>query len=88
VDDETVAAARAVTDAVATHAPDTARLVGVSLRDVQAEIVRIGSVSSSGDGVRAEGVRLSRGFTVDEVRRWGGRPPFGAVGEPTPTADQ
>jgi hypothetical protein len=68
VDEEMIAAAQAVTDAVAAHDPDTGRVVGVNLRDVQAEFVKIGSVTSTGDGVRAEGVRLSGGFTVDEVR--------------------
>ena len=71
VDDEVLAAARAVTDAVAAHDPEAARLVGVSLRDVQAEFVKIGSVTSSGDGVVAEGVRLAGGFTVEEVRAGG-----------------
>lgn len=68
VDDELVAAARTVTDAVAAHDPDAARVVGVSLQQVQAEFVKIGSVTSSGDGVRAEGVTLTGGFVVDEVR--------------------
>jgi catalase (peroxidase I) len=68
VDDEVVAAAHAVTAAVATHDPDTARVVGVNLHDLQAEFVKIGSVTSFGDGVVADGVRLSGGFTVDEVR--------------------
>jgi hypothetical protein len=68
VDNETVLAAQAVTDAVADHDPQAARVVGVNLRDVQAEFVRIGSVTSSRDGVRVEGARLSAGLTVDEVR--------------------
>ena len=68
VDDELVAAAHAVTDAVAAHDPDAARVVAVNLREVQAEFVKIGSVTSSGDGVRAEGVTLTGGFVVDEVR--------------------
>jgi hypothetical protein len=71
VDDEMVAAARAVTEAIAAHDPDAARVVGVSLRDMQAEFVKLGSVTSSEDGVIADGVRLSGGFTVDEVRAGG-----------------
>ena len=95
VDGELVAAAHAVTDAVAAHDPQAARVVGVDLRDVQAEFVRIGAVTSAGDGVTAEGVRLSGGFTVDEVRAGvdagvnpggDGPRPFAAVGQPAPTA--
>ena len=78
VDDEVIAAAQAVTEAVAAHDPDAARVVGVSLRDLQAEFVKLGSVHSSGDGVIADGVRLSGGFTVDEVRA-------GGVGGPDPS---
>lgn len=74
VDDEVLAAAQAVTDAVAAHDPDAAQVVGVSLRDLQAEFVKLGSVTSSGDGVIADGVRLSGGFTVDEVRAGGSGP--------------
>lgn len=77
VDDQIVAAAREVADAVAAHAPDTGRVAGVKLRDLQAEFVKIGSVTSSGDGVRAEGVRLSGGFSVDEVRVGEGGGPSG-----------
>jgi hypothetical protein len=79
VDDEMVAAARAVTEAVAAHDPDAARVVGVSLRDMQAEFVKLGSVTSSGDGVIVDEVRLSGGLTVDEVRA-------GGVGGPDPSA--
>jgi hypothetical protein len=79
VDDEVVAAARAVTEAVAAEEPDAARVVGVSLRDVQAEYVRLGSVTSTGDGVIADGVRLTGGFTVDEVGA-------GEAGRPDPSA--
>ena len=68
VDDELVAAAQKVADAVAAHDPDAGRVVGVSLGDVHAEFVKIGSVSSVGDGVIADGVRLTGGFVVDEVR--------------------
>ena len=74
IDDEVLAAAHAVTDVVAAHDPTAARVVGVSLRDLQAEFVKLGSVASSGDGVVADGVRLSGGFTVDEVRAGGSRP--------------
>jgi hypothetical protein len=71
VDDDVVAAAQAVTEAVAAYAPDAERVVGVSLRDLQAEFVKLGTVTSTGDGVIADGVRLSGGFTVDEVRAGG-----------------
>jgi hypothetical protein len=71
-----------VTEAVAVHDPDAARVVGVNLRDVQAEFVKLGSVTSSGHEVRAEGVRLSGGFTVDEVRAG----VDGGVGGPDPSA--
>ena len=66
-DDEVLAAAQRVTDAVATDAPDAARVVGVMLRDVQAEFLRIRSVTSTGDGLTAEQARFTGGIDIGDV---------------------
>ena len=52
VDEEVVAAARAVTDAVANHDADAATAIGVDLERVRAGFVRIQSVEAAGTGVR------------------------------------
>ena len=78
VDDEVLAAAQAVTDAVAAHDPDAARVVGVNLRSRRPSSCRIGSVHLIGRrGQVADGVRLSGGLTVDEVRAGGPEGPTG-----------
>jgi hypothetical protein len=79
IDEEALAAARAVTDAVAADDPDAGRVVGVSLRDLQAEFVELGTVTSTGDGVIVDGARLTGGFTAKEVRA-------GGTGGPDPSA--
>jgi hypothetical protein len=68
VDDELLAAARAVTDAVAEHDTAAARAIGVDLNDVQAAFIKIGSVASTGTGVRIHGARISGGIAVDDIR--------------------
>jgi hypothetical protein len=76
VDSDVLTAARQVTEAVAQYSPQTAASIGISLRDIQAEFVRIGRVTSTGSGIVADGLRLSGGFSVDEIRAGGqGRHP-------------
>jgi hypothetical protein len=75
VDDELLAAARAVTDAVATHDAAAAQAIGVDLSDVQAAFIKIGSVASTGTGVRIHGADVSGGIAVDEVRAGGSPDP-------------
>jgi hypothetical protein len=67
IDDEVLAAARTLTDAVAAHTPDAAQVVGVNLRDVQAEFLRIGSVRSTGGGVAVERGRFTGGIDIGQV---------------------
>lgn len=68
VDDEMVAAARAVTDAVATHAPTAGPAIGVDLEQVRAEFLRIASVEASGTGVRVHNGEFSGGIDIGQVR--------------------
>ena len=49
VDAEVVAAARAVTEAVAAHAPAAAPAIGVDLQRVRAGFLRIAAVEAAGD---------------------------------------
>ena len=67
-DDEVLVAAQRVTDAVAADAPDAAGVVGVALRDVQAEFLRIRSVTSTGDGLTLERGRFTGGIDIGDVR--------------------
>jgi len=67
VDDVVLDMARKVTEAVAEQRPEAGQVIGVDLRDVQASFLRIGSVASSGQGVKAEQVRLSGGFSIDQI---------------------
>jgi hypothetical protein len=75
VDDELLAAARAVTDAVAENDPSAAEAIGVDLHDVQAAFIKIGTVASTGTGVRIRGARVSGGISVDDVRAGGSPDP-------------
>jgi hypothetical protein len=75
VDDELLAAARAVTDAVAAHDAGAAQAIGVDLNDVEAAFIKIGTVTSTGTGVRIDGARISGGITVDDVRAGGSPDP-------------
>lgn len=67
VDEEVLAAARHLTEAVAEHDAAVGRIVGVDLADIQAEFLRVGSVASSGDGIRVRTARLSGGLSIDRV---------------------
>jgi hypothetical protein len=67
-DDEVLAAAQRVTAAVAADAPDAAGVVGVALRDVQAEFLRVRSVTSTGDGLTVEQARFTGGIDIGDVR--------------------
>lgn len=74
VDDEVLAAARAVADAVAEHAPDAAGVVGVDLRRVKARFVEIRKVESAGTGVRGEDLDVAGGIVIGEVSAGGSDP--------------
>jgi hypothetical protein len=75
VDDELLAAARAVTDAVAEHDTAAATAIGVDINDVRAAFIKIGTVTSTGDGVRIRGAHVSGGISVDDVRAGGSPDP-------------
>lgn len=74
VDDEVVAAAQAVAEAVATHQPDTGQAIGVDLERVKAEFLRVQSVDSAGTGVRVQDGEFSGGIDIGQVRAGGDRP--------------
>lgn len=68
VDDEVLAAARRMTDAVAADDAAAAPAIGVDLRNVQAAFLTVGSVSSTGTGVRVDGGVFTGGIAIDEVK--------------------
>lgn len=76
IDGEVLAAAQAVTEAVAAHEPATAAAVGVDLERVRAEFLRIASVESSGTGVRVRDGEFTGGIDIGQVQAGGaGRDP-------------
>lgn len=78
VDDELLAAARGLVDAVAAQEPDAGAAVGVDLERVRAEFLRIEAVRSEGTGVRVRDGQFSGGIDVGRVDA--GRPSDGAAG--------
>ena len=76
VDQELLAAAQQVTDAVADHHPDAAAAIGVDLRNVQAEFIRVQSITSTGTGFRGDDLTVQGGVDLGNVRA--GRFPGGA----------
>ena len=68
VDEEVLAAARAVTEAVAAHEPVAAAAVGVDLERVRAEFLRIQSVEAAGTGVRVREGEFAGGIDIGQVR--------------------
>lgn len=68
VDDEVLAAARRMTDAVAADDAEAAPAIGVDLRNVLAAFLTVGSVSSTGTGVRVDGGVFTGGIAIDEVQ--------------------
>lgn len=78
VDDELLQAARAVTEAVAAEQPGAAAAVGVDLERVRAEFLRVGTVRSTGTGVRVRDGEFTGGIDIGQVDA--GRPADGAAG--------
>jgi hypothetical protein len=68
VDDALLAAARAVTEAVADHEPDAAASIGVDLQGVRAAFLRVASVDATGAGVRVQDADFSGGIDIGHVR--------------------
>ncbi|MGW0250173.1 hypothetical protein ACWDYH_26470 [Nocardia goodfellowii] len=67
-DRQLLAAARAVITAVREHAPGTGPAIGVDLQRVEAAALRIGSVESSGTGVRAVDAKFHGDIEIQRVR--------------------
>jgi hypothetical protein len=60
--------ARALLDTIAQRAPQTAEVIGVSLRDVTGASLRIADVLSSGSGVKVEGADIGGDIHIQGVR--------------------
>lgn len=67
-DPELGAAAQALLAALREHAPQAGTAVGIDLKRVQGAALRIGTVESTGDGVKVEDGRFSGDITVAQVR--------------------
>jgi hypothetical protein len=77
VDDELLAAAQQVTDAVAAHDAAAGPALGVDLSRVKAEFLRVRGVRSEGTGVRVQDATFTGGIDIDKVRT--GRPASGSA---------
>jgi hypothetical protein len=60
--------AKALLDLIAQRSPNTAEIIGVSLRDITGASLRIADVLSSGSGVKVEGADLGGDITIQNVR--------------------
>jgi hypothetical protein len=67
-DPELRAAAQALLAALREHAPQAGAAVGIDLKRVEGAALRIGTVESTGDGVKVEDGRFSGDVTIDQVR--------------------
>lgn len=68
VDDEVIAAARAVIEVVATHDAAAAAAVGVDLERIRAGFLRIAAVEAAGTGVRVRDGDFAGGIDIGHVR--------------------
>jgi hypothetical protein len=60
--------AKALLDVIAQRAPNTAEVIGVSLRDITGASLRIGEVLSSGSGVVITGADIGGDINIENVR--------------------
>ncbi len=67
-DQELIEAARRVADAVAAHDAGASAALGVDLKRVQAEFLRIRSIQAEGTGLRVEEGTFSGGIDIGDVR--------------------
>ncbi|HXT79972.1 MAG TPA: hypothetical protein VN702_10425 [Acetobacteraceae bacterium] len=74
-DNELLAAAHELTEAIRQHAPGAAAAIGVDLKDVEAANLRLADIAASGTGVRLEKGRFSGDIDIRGVRA--GTPPPG-----------
>jgi hypothetical protein len=68
VDDDLLAAARAVTEAVAADAPAAAPAIGVDLERVRAAFLRIQFVEAAGTAVRVQDAEFTGGVDIGQAR--------------------
>lgn len=66
-DAEVVASMKELLRALTRHDPEAGSVIGVDVRDVEAESLRIEAVRSAGDGVRVEGARVARAIHIGGV---------------------
>jgi hypothetical protein len=71
--------AKALLDVITQRAPQTAKVIGVSLREITGASLRIADVLSSGSGVSVQGADIGGDITIQGVRagQQGGRHPNG-----------
>jgi hypothetical protein len=81
LDDELVAAAQQVTDAVATDRPVTGSAIGVDLQRVTAEFLRVRAVRSDGTGVRVRDGEFTGGIDIGDVNTGPTPGPAGSGGD-------
>jgi hypothetical protein len=76
---EILAQAKALLDVIAQRAPNTAEIIGVSLRDITGASLRIPDVLSSGSGVKIAGADIRGDINIEDVRagQQGGHYPNG-----------
>lgn len=66
-DDELLQLAHRLNAAVQADAPQTGAAIGIDLKDVEAQFVRTGRISSTGTGFRGERIRLEGGMEIGDV---------------------
>lgn len=76
-DEEVLRQAKALLEAIQSHAPETAGAIGVDLEDVKGAALTIADIIATGTGVRATHVEASGDITIQGVRA-------GARGEAPP----
>jgi hypothetical protein len=67
VDDEMLAAAQQVTEAVAANEPDAGAALGLDVSRVKAEFLRARRIRSEGTGVRVQDATFTGGIDIDGV---------------------
>jgi hypothetical protein len=67
-DPELRAATQALLAALREHAPQAGAAVGIDLKRVEGAALRIGTVESTGTGVKIEDGRFTGDVTIDQVR--------------------
>lgn len=74
-DAELLEAARALIAVIREHAPQAGSAIGIDLKRVEAEALRIGSVESTGDGVKVEDGKFHGPIDIQNVKAGFQEPP-------------